>query len=144
VVLSSATVRVNVAASTWQEAIQAVGNLLVADGAAVDGIVDVMVRAVEAKGPYIVASPGIALPHAGPDHGKRVALGVVRLQTPVVFNHPSNDPVDLLFCLCCNDYSSHVGVLVKLTMLLENPTALQELRSAPDDEAALLLLLREI
>lgn len=127
------TVALDVKAADWREAIAAAGQLLVAEGVITPGYVSAMVKAVEIKGPYIVIGPGVALPHASPaDGAQRVGLSMVRLAEPIVFGHAQNDPVDLLFCLCSPDFSSHVGLLVGLTVLLENAGGLSELRSAPD------------
>jgi mannitol/fructose-specific phosphotransferase system IIA component (Ntr-type) len=139
-VLTKATIRLDVEATDWQDAIRQVGALLVADDAVQEAYVNAMIRAVEAKGPYIVVAPGIALPHASPDYAKRIALGVIRLKTPVVFHQPEYDPVDLLFCLASADFLSHVSTLVSLTLFIENKAAVEVLRMATDVETALGIL----
>lgn len=139
-VLTKETVGLDVEASDWADAIRKVGQLLVAAGAVDPGYVDAMITAVKAKGPYIVVSKGVAMPHATPDLAKRVALGVVRLKEPVVFNQPEHDPVDLLFCLCSQDFISHMSTLIGLTMFIENPGAIAELRAAQNVDAAVRVL----
>jgi mannitol/fructose-specific phosphotransferase system IIA component (Ntr-type) len=131
--LWESTVACGVEVGDWRGAIGAVGGLLVAAGCMDERYVLAMCRAVEVKGPYIVVAPGIALPHASPDDGARqVGLAAVRLRTPVSFGHQSNDPVDLLFCLCSPDFHSHITALVGLTGLLENKEALGQVRAATD------------
>lgn len=124
------TVACDVPAGDWREAITAAGTLLVQAGCIEESYITAMCRAVEVKGPYIVVSKGIALPHASPDNGaKKVGLAAVRLRDPIVFGHP-NDPVDMLFCLCSTDFHSHITALVGLTGLLENRELLDQLRAA--------------
>ncbi|HEY3367413.1 MAG TPA: PTS sugar transporter subunit IIA [Symbiobacteriaceae bacterium] len=139
-VLTKETVSLNVEAADWAEAIRKVGSLLLNAGAVDQSYVDAMVTAVKAKGPYIVVAPGVAMPHASPDYAKRVGLAVMRLKQPVVFGKPENDPVDLLFCLCSPDFMSHMSALIGLTMFIENPGALAELRAAPDAETVVRIL----
>jgi mannitol/fructose-specific phosphotransferase system IIA component (Ntr-type) len=137
-VMSEETIDLSAAAGDWKAAITQVGQLLVRAGAIEERYIAAMIRAVEAKGPYIVVAKGVAMPHASADDGaSRVALSMVRLAQPVSFGHGSNDPVDLLFCLCSPDFMSHISVLVGLTSLLENPAKLAEIRAAGDKATVL-------
>lgn len=131
--ISQATVAADVPASDWREAITAAGKLLVGAGCVEDRYIQAMIRAVDVKGPYIVVAKGIALPHASPDDGAlKVGLAAVRLKSPIAFGHQGNDPVDMVFCLCSPDFSSHITALVGLTGLLENGAVLEQLRAATD------------
>lgn len=135
------TVACDVTAGDWREAITATGRLLIQAGCIEESYIEAMIRLVEMKGPYIVVAKGVALPHAGPENGAhKVGLAAVRLAQPVPFGHEANDPVDLLFCLCSPDFSSHIQALVGLTGLLENAAALAGLRAAPDKDAMLQVL----
>lgn len=140
-VMSVDTISLNAVASDWKAAITQVGQLLVASGAIEERYIAAMIRAVEVKGPYIVVAKGVAMPHASADNGaNRVGLSLLHLKQPVSFGHASHDPVDLLFCLVSPDFTSHIGVLVGLTGLLENGALLDQIRSAPDTASALKLV----
>nr|PZN37131.1 MAG: hypothetical protein DIU70_13230 [Bacillota bacterium] len=128
-----ATVAVDAAARTWEEAVAAAGSLLVKAGLAEGRYVEAMLRTVRELGPYVVVVPGVAVPHARPEDGVReLGMALVRLRTPVYFGHPEHDPVDLVIALGAVDSESHLPALMQLWEILESPRALADLRSAPD------------
>lgn len=136
--MTESTVRLDVEAADWRAAVRSVGQLLVDNQAIQSTYVDAMVRYIEAKGPYVVIAPGVAVPHASPDDGaSAVGLAVVRLKEPVAFGHAENDPVDLLFCLTSPDFASHISLLVGMTAVLGDAEALQRIRGA--DAAAAVI-----
>ncbi|WP_103061876.1 PTS sugar transporter subunit IIA [Actinomyces qiguomingii] len=97
---------------TWQQAIAVVAEPLLADGSITIQYVKAMIEAVDRFGPYIVLSPHLVLAHARPDTGvKRQAMSVLTLKHPISFNHPENDPVDIVFCLAAVDADSHIQAL---------------------------------
>ncbi|MBE6483021.1 MAG: PTS sugar transporter subunit IIA [Actinomyces ruminicola] len=98
--------------ATWQQAIAAVAQPLLADGSITAAYVDSMIDAVDRFGPYIALSPHLVLAHARPEAGVvRQAMSVMTLADPVNFNHPENDPVDIVFCLAAVDDDSHLKAL---------------------------------
>lgn len=132
-VLLSETVELDVTASNWEEAIGAAGQLLVNTGAIEARYIDSMINCVKKIGPYIVIAPGIAMPHSRPEDGvKKICLSMVQLATPVSFSSLKNDPVDLIFALGAVDYESHFRVLSELWQILNDPSAIEVLRSCQD------------
>ncbi|MDO4901468.1 PTS sugar transporter subunit IIA [Actinomyces sp.] len=98
--------------TTWQQAIAAVAEPLLAEGSITAAYVDSMIAAVDQFGPYIVLSPHLVLAHARPEAGvNRQAMSVMTLAEPISFNHPVNDPVDIVFCLAAVDNDSHLKAL---------------------------------
>ena len=131
---------VGIAADSWPAAVRAAGQGLVALGAADERYVERCVAQVEADGPYIVVAPGIALAHARPEDGARaLGVAVAVLDRAVLFGHPVNDPVDVVFAFCSPDRDAHVGLLSALARQLASGLA-DRLRSAPDDTTAARLL----
>lgn len=105
--------------------------MLVASGCVADAYVGAMIRTVETLGPYVVIAPGIAMPHARPEDGvSRTGMALVRLEIPVAFGHPSNDPVDLVIPLAAVDPDSHVLAMAQLAERLSDPDTLRRLRAA--------------
>lgn len=51
-------------ADDWRAAVRAAGALLVEAGVTAPAHTDAMIATVDAHGPYIVITPGLALPHA--------------------------------------------------------------------------------
>jgi ascorbate PTS system EIIA or EIIAB component len=84
--------------SDWRAAVRAATGLLVDLGVADEDYVHACIASVEQHGPYIVLTQGVALAHAQVEPGRTGdGLTLVRLDSPVDFGHPTNDPVDLVF-----------------------------------------------
>lgn len=139
-VLLPETVELDVKADDWEEAIAVAGRLLVNTGGIEARYIDSMINCVKKIGPYIVIAPGIAMPHSRPEDGvKKICLSMVRLATPVSFSSLKNDPVDLVFAFGAVDYESHFRVLSELWQILNDPSAIQILRSCKDKTQILAL-----
>ena len=131
-------VATHVTARDWEDAIRAVGSLLVADDAVEPRFVDAMIRVAHEFGPYIVVAPGIALPHARPEDGvKRASIGMISLAQPVEFGNEENDPVTLVIALAAVDNKQHVQGLAELAAVLGDAENVERLRAA-GSAAALL------
>jgi PTS system ascorbate-specific IIA component len=103
------------AVADWTAGVRAAGDLLVELGVATDAYVTACVDSVTERGPYIVLAPGLALAHARPEEGATgVGVSVVRLGEPVVFGHPANDPVDLVFAFATVGPGAHLDMLRSL------------------------------
>lgn len=120
----------------WREAIQAVCGPLLEAGAIEAGYVERCIDMVEEQGPYMVLAPGIALAHARPEDGvNTLCLSVATLSHPVLFHHPDNDPVDLVFAFGSPDDKQHVKLLSSLARALSDGLD-EKLRSAGSEDAA--------
>ncbi|WP_205570053.1 PTS sugar transporter subunit IIA [Actinomyces lilanjuaniae] len=125
------SVRLHATASDWREAIREAGDALVAAGACASSYTEAMIRSVEEHGPYIVLSPGLALPHARPDNSvTRTALSYVRLTSPVAFGHETNDPVRVVMALAAADGTAHLRALADLATVLADPQRRHRLDNA--------------
>ncbi|MEK5166534.1 PTS sugar transporter subunit IIA [Paenibacillus sp. FSL R5-0527] len=128
-------ISLDIEAEDAEQAIRAAGQLLVDSGAAEGSYVEAMVSAYRNNGPYIVIAPHIALPHAKAENGVREAsVSFVRLRRPVVFGHPENDPVELVFALGSSSSSDHIALLRRLTTLLNDPANVEALKEAKTAE----------
>ncbi len=131
--LNEKLISLDVEAATPEEAIRIAGALLVADNKVEERYVDAMVKGLKDVGPYIVIAPLIAVPHARPEHGVlQQGVSLVRLKTPVVFGHPTNDPVQIVCALCGTDSTSHIGMLQSLAAILGNKEKLEVILSTKD------------
>ncbi len=129
--ISTNTTAVAVTAQTWQEAVRAVGRLLVAAGAAEPCYIDAMLRTVEELGPYVVLAPGLALPHARPEDGAlEVGFAAITLAKGVNFGNPDNDPVRLVIAFCAPDPNSHLHSLTQLARRLGEAGFIERAASA--------------
>ncbi len=109
-------------ASTWQDAVRAAGQPLIATGAIDPAYVDAVIGNIAELGPYVVITKHVALPHAkSSEHVRRTSISCVRLAAPVAFGSKANDPVRYVFMLACADTISHTQALVNLANLLQTP-----------------------
>ena len=129
--LTEDTVALGVSVDSWQGAVLAVGKLLVESGSVEPRYVPAMVQMVEEIGPYIVITPGVALPHARPQDGvKSPCMALITLSTPVNFGNEHNDPVWLVVGFGAPDNRGHLEALRDLARLLEDTERLEKLRVA--------------
>ncbi len=103
----------------WEHGIRLAGKLLLDQGSITQDYIENSVKAAVEMGAYFVVCPGVAISHARPGEGvNQVCLSMVTFQTPVVFGHPSNDPVELLFMFATLDDQSHLDLLRNVSKLL--------------------------
>jgi ascorbate PTS system EIIA or EIIAB component len=133
--LTEKVISLDVEAATPEEAIRQAGALLVADNKVEERYIDAMVKGFKDVGPYIVLAPLIAVPHARPEHGVlEQGVSLVRLKTPVVFGHPTNDPVQIVCAICGTDSTSHIGMLQSLAAVLGNKEKLETILTTKNKE----------
>ncbi|MDD2591580.1 MAG: BglG family transcription antiterminator [Erysipelotrichaceae bacterium] len=143
-VISLKMIEVGYKAKDWEDAVREAGKLLMVDGCVNQDYIDSMVSTVKRVGTYIVISKGIALPHSRSGDGAfKVGISVLKLAEPVVFGHPENDPVDLVFGLSSVDNSSHITALQDLASTLVDQTKVDYLRNENDPEKLFAFLAKE-
>ena len=141
---SKETINAKVQVKNWEEATDAVGELLVSAGKIKPEYITAMKRVLKEMGPYAVIAPGIVLLHARPEDGViEPCLGLITLIHPVPFGHSENDPVDLVFALGAIDKQAHITALQQLAEMLGDSVKLREIRSAPDNNSLLKILIGE-
>ena len=120
----------------WREAIRAVCAPLLEAEAIRSAYIDRCIEMVDEHGPYMVVAPGIALAHARPEDGVlKLCLSVATLSDPVLFHHPQNDPVDLMFAFGSPDDQQHIHLLAALAEGLSGGLA-DDLRRSSTQKAA--------
>ena len=129
--LEESLVELDVEVTSSNEAIEAAGALLVNEKAVDQTYVEAMLQSYQKNGPYFVLAPKIALPHARPEDGvKEASVSLVRLKKPIEFGSKLNDPVQFVFALGASSSDEHLQILKKLTILLNNPSNLEQLEKA--------------
>jgi PTS system ascorbate-specific IIA component len=133
--LNENLIRLDVDVETPEEAIRKAGSLLVAEHKVEERYIDAMVKGFQDIGPYIVLAPLIAIPHARPEHGVlEQGVSLIRLKNPIVFGHPTNDPVQLVCAICGTDGSSHIGMLQSLAAVLGDKGKLELILNTKEKE----------
>ncbi|AZA08824.1 PTS sugar transporter subunit IIA [Corynebacterium pseudopelargi] len=129
-------------AADWEEAIRLVGRLYQEQGIASSEYAEAMIKGVKEFGPYMVLTPGVAMPHAKTVAGvQRPGTAVVTLKTPVEFGSPANDPVDVLISFAAGDNHGHIEMIQSLAGVLSDRALLDRARAAEDDEALMNVFL---
>lgn len=111
-----------------EEAIRKAGELLVKNGYVQDQYVEDMVESYRNHGAYIVITPKVAIPHAlSSEHVLTPSISLIQLQKPIVFGHPTNDPVNLIFALAGTSGEEHLRLIQKIVTLLNKPENINKL-----------------
>lgn len=114
-----------------ESAIRLAGSMLVNSRKVEQSYVEAMVGAYKELGPYIVIAPMIAVPHARPDQGvNEQCMSILRLKEPMVFGHPTNDPVQLVCAIGGVDKSVHIRMLRVLSEILGDEEKLELMMKA--------------
>lgn len=130
-------IQLDLEASDWKEAVRLSAAPLIEKNFIESCYVDAMIHNIEEYGPYIVLTPGFAVPHDNPDSGAiRTGMNLIRLKHPVNFHHEENDPVRYVCCLSAIDHKTHLKAFFNLVNMLQNPSFLEELDKAKDPQEA--------
>ncbi|MGG6314168.1 BglG family transcription antiterminator [Paenibacillus macerans] len=127
-------------ASDWRQAIRTAARPLLREGAITDRYVQAMIGNVERYGPYIIATPGVAIAHARPEDGAvRPAISLLAIQGGAAFSDQPKHLVNLLFVVVGTDGQLHLKALTQLANLLMEERNRQVLGST-DDKAEMMRL----
>ena len=77
---------------------------------------------------------GIAIPHGRLAGLERILSLFARLEQPVEFEAPDEEPVDLIFVLLAPEHAGadHLKALARVSRLLREPQTIERLRSSHD------------
>ncbi len=139
--LSANYIQLGVECANWREAVRKSAEVLLENGYIEERYIDAMITNIEENGPYIVVSPGFAVPHEGLDKGSiKVGMNLIRLKEPVPFGAEELDPVEFVCCLSAVDHKTHLKAFFHLVNMLGNEEFHQELHDAqsPAEMAAII------
>ena len=85
---------------------------------------------------------GIAIPHGRMAGLERMMAVFARLETPIAFESPDDEPVDLVFLLLAPEHAGadHLKALARISRLLRDPATVAKLRTSGDRKALYALL----
>jgi transcriptional antiterminator/mannitol/fructose-specific phosphotransferase system IIA component (Ntr-type) len=134
--LTSQTIQLQSRVSDWKEGIRVASQPLVELGTVEERYVDAMIQSIESNGPYVVITPGVAIPHSRPEQGVRsLSMSLLRLDEAVDF--APDKPVRLIIVLAAVDSESHLRALVQLTQLLGEPSNIEDILQSSDKSVLL-------
>ncbi len=125
----------------WREAVRLSGQKLLERGYVEQRYLDAMVSNIEKNGPYVVLSPGFAVPHEGLEAGSiKVSMSLIRLKTPVNFGSEEFDPVEFVCCLSAVDHKTHLKAFFNLVNMLQRAEFKEKLHrcSTPEEAAGVI------
>lgn len=136
--LTAERVATNVHVDSWEDAVRAIGRMMVDTGVVEERYIDGMIHTAKELGPYIVIAPGLALPHSRPEDGVlQPCMALITLDPHIEFGNPDNDPVDLVIAFGAVDNEQHVEALRDMATILSEPGNLEALRAAETKEEIL-------
>ena len=113
----------------WREAIYLAAKPLEEDGSIEPAYTKAMILSVESGGPFIILSPGIALPHARPEAGVRwMSMSLLKVKEKVYFTEEKY--ANLFFVLASTDGNSHLNALKELSSLFSDGAAYDKFMKA--------------
>ena len=141
--LSADHIMLDVECADWKEAVRICGEQLYRKGYIEERYIDAMINNIEENGPYVVISPGFAVPHEGLEMGSvKVGMFLVRLKHPVVFGVEEFDPVEFVCCMSAVDHKTHLKAFFNLVNMLKNQEFKKALHNCRDEEDAARLIER--
>lgn len=131
--LNETTIQLQKKATDRDDAIKIAARPLVEAGVITEGYITQMIDAVTEMGPYMVLMPGVALAHGRPSENvMQDGMSLLTLSDPVVFGHPQNDPVSIIFVLAAKETGCHLQALKDISKLLVNEEFMSELHTTSD------------
>ncbi len=135
--LTPESIQLDIPCGDWKEAIRASALPMLQAHMIGERYIDAMIRNVEENGPYIVLSPGFAVPHEGLEMGSiQVGMNLIRLKEPVCFGAEELDPVEFVCCLSAVDHKTHLRALFNLVNMLSKTELKEALRQVKTPEEA--------
>lgn len=139
--LPQSNIELDVECTDWKDAVRRSAAKLLERGYIEARYIDAMIANIEENGPYVVLSPGFAMPHEGLEQGSiRLGMYLIRLKTPVDFGDEEMDPVEFVCCLSAIDHKTHLKAFFNLVNMLKNAEfkkMLQECRT-PEEAAGVI------
>lgn len=119
IVLNEENVRLNVVASSWEEAVRSSGQILVENGVAKPSYVEGIINSIKSYGPYIIISKGFAIPHTRPEDGAiKIGFSLTTFKEPVYFDG-DDEPVKVMICFAATDSQTHLDILKMIVEFVE-------------------------
>lgn len=115
--------------SDWREAIKIASRPLLDDNSITENYVNAMIAVIEKVGPYVVLTPGVALPHARQNEDvHRLAMSLLCVKERVYFSEEKY--ANLIFILASPDGKSHIDALANLSKLFSDDAMLDKFMEA--------------
>lgn len=126
-------IEVDVQCEDWKDAVRRSAVKLLERGYIEERYIDAMIQSIEKYGPYVVLSPGFAMPHAKAEEGSiRLGMYFIRLKNPVSFGEEEGEPIDIEYvcCLSAIDQKSYLKAFFNLVNMINDDDYKQMIHDA--------------
>ncbi len=122
-------VKLNISVANWQEALVESCRALIDNKFVTERYVELIIDVVNESGPYFILLENFALPHVSASKEVlRTGLSITTLKEPVKFENGKQ--VKVLFTLATKDNEEHLGILTKLSKLLQKDSFVEDIYQA--------------
>lgn len=126
--LNMDNIKLKISATSWEESIKKVGNILVDCGNVEKSYIDTMIEKVRQHGSYIVITDSLAIPHGDISTGViNSGMALISLDKPVIF--PENKSVKFLLAFCATASKDYLDALTSFLELVDNYNFLDTINS---------------
>lgn len=116
---------------TWQEAVRASCQPLLAEGTITEEYITAIIRNVTEYGPYVVIAPDICIPHAQQGLGVNdTAISFMKTDEPVHFSDSPEHDARLFFVLASVDNDAHLQNLQAMVEAVSDPDQVEIMLAA--------------
>lgn len=116
--IDNQSIKLNVEATEWREAIKVGTDMLEKSGAVEPSYYKAIIASIEKLGPYICIAPDFAMPHARPEDGvNRTAFALVTLAEPIDIE---GEQVKVMVTLAGGSSDEHMEGLMEVTQVLDD------------------------
>lgn len=122
---------------TWQEALEACGETLIAQKYIDHRYVEAILHCVEEFGPYIVLMKDVAMPHStlGAEGVYKTGIGFMKVEKPVSFDPKDEEKsARIFFTLAAVNNEEHLNNMMQLSELLMDEEMVSELLKVKNDQ----------
>ena len=131
--LQAENVRIADKAENWQDAIRQSVALLEKGHYVTENYKEAVIENINKLGPYICIAPHVAMPHARPEQGALATqIAVTLFRQEVTFTR-EDARANLFIALAAADAESHLGLLTKISELLQDEQTANNILNAKDE-----------
>jgi|SRR5699024_7807562 len=119
---------------SWEDSIRLASEILLEKEYITKQYIEKMINNVYEYGPYIVITPGFAMPHAKNENNEVIQTSISLLNIKKSVLYPKNNKVSLVMVLAAKDTSEHLELISSLSSLLMEDHFQEKMENANNEE----------
>ncbi|WP_019240367.1 MULTISPECIES: BglG family transcription antiterminator [Bacillus] len=122
----------------WTSAIEIASKPLLKKKKIQSSYVKAMIDTIHEKGPYVVISPKVALPHADSSKGvQELSISLLIMKEPVYFRSKNEQKVNIIFVIAPDKNHRHINAMKDLNQLFQQSNIKERLIDANSEQEVL-------